>query len=117
MPDIKILLLMLAMMPAASWAQEIQTFEFSISRGKLAEGPAVVRVVKGDRVEMVWSSLQSVEVHLHGYDLRVKIGAGGRTTMSFDATATGRFPISLHGAAGGTHAHKPLAYFEVHPKE
>ena len=106
-----------AMMHGAAWAQDIKTFEFSISGGKLAEGPAIIRVVRGDRVEMVWSSVQPVEVHLHGYDLRVKIGAGERATLSINAMATGRFPISLHGADGGVHSRKPLAYFEVHPNQ
>jgi hypothetical protein len=38
-------------------------------------------------------------------------------TMHFQAYATGRFPVEIHGSShGGAHGHDALVYLEVHPR-
>lgn len=104
----------LAAVPAAAGDEAPTKFRFVLEEGKLVEGPAVLRVVKGARVELNWRSDRAVEIHLHGYDVLLPVGVGETAAMRLHATATGRFPLSLHGG-GGAHSRKPLAYLEVHP--
>lgn len=93
-----------------------KTIHYEIKAGRRTEGPPVLRVTQGEVVTLVWKSSQRAEIHLHGYNLLVEVPGGGSAEMKLDARATGRFPITLHGADGHGHAHKPLAYLEVHPK-
>ena len=101
--------------PGASAGQLVST-QYRLDAGKLVEGPQVLRVKQGDTLALTWHSAQAAEVHLHGYDILIKVPAGGSAEMKVRANATGRFPISLHGLEGGGHGHKPLAYLEVHPQ-
>jgi len=75
------------------------------------EKPTVVRVVvvngapkggivrksveKGDRVVIVVKSDVADEVHLHGYDLKLDVAAGGTTRIAFRANVPGRFEVEL----------------------
>ena len=97
-------------------SQEAKSFQFSLIDGSLSHGPKVVRVLKHDRVELVWRSDERVEIHLHGYDKLLEIGPGEPATLTIDCSATGRFPITLHGGADRAHSHKALTYLEVHPE-
>jgi hypothetical protein len=75
-------------------------FQLKVEHGKLVEGPEVIRVTEGDRVELRWSSDRPLELHLHGYDLTLEVTPYLPATLAFEAMATGRFPISLHGDDG-----------------
>ena len=76
----------------------------------------VIRVTQGDDVELVWSSDEPVELHLHGYDIALEITADEPGTMSFNARATGRYPVTSHGFGGEHgHGHQTLLYVEVYP--
>jgi FtsP/CotA-like multicopper oxidase with cupredoxin domain len=67
--------------------------------GKPAGGVKTITVKKGDRVRIeVASPDTSDEIHLHGYDLKRDLKAGGRVRFSFDADAEGIFEIELEGA-------------------
>lgn len=72
-----------------------------------------VRVRKGDKVELRWSSDGPIVLHLHGYDLEATVTPQAPGTMSFTANIAGRFPVSEHGR-GSRHG-RPLLYLEVHP--
>lgn len=95
-------------------AGETRTFELAVQDGRLVGATKVVRVRKGDAVEITWRSDRAVEIHLHGYDSLLQLEPGKPATMKIEAFATGRFPISLHGRNG--HGHGALAYFEVLPE-
>ncbi len=88
-------------------------FEFQITGGRLAAGEKTVRVSKGDTVELRWTSDRSVELHLHGYDLKVRATPDAPQVLRFEARATGRFPVEIHGSSG---PHITLIYVEVHPR-
>ncbi len=85
---------------------------------RVVVGNHVIRLTEGQRVEMIWSSDAAVELHIHGYDIRIAISPDAPTEISFVAHATGRFAVTSHGFGGdqGGHGHETLAYIEVYPK-
>jgi hypothetical protein len=52
-------------------------------------------VEKGDRVVLVVESDVADEVHLHGYDLKRDVAAGGTARIRFTAKVPGRFEVEL----------------------
>ncbi len=75
-----------------------------------------IRITEGDVIELVWTSDESVELHLHGYDLEIHVRPGEPAMMVFEAYATGRFPITSHGWDDGGHGQDALTYLEVYPR-
>jgi len=97
-----------------AWAQTYRTYSFSIENGKVRNGRKLVRVVKGDQLKIEWRCDQEAEIHLHGYDKFLNVSPDNPAVMRLEATATGRFPVTLHFGNGG-HAHRLLLYLEVYP--
>src|SRR4051794_18081242 len=54
--------------------------------GKPDGGIAKLRVSKGDKVRFVVVSDVSDEIHVHGYDLKKDVKAGGKASFAFPAT-------------------------------
>ena len=105
----------LVLMGAAT-AEEAKRFELVIAERTLVSGGPTIRVTQGDQVELVWSSDEGVELHLHGYDLELQVSAGEPAVLAFTAAIAGRFPLTSHGfAGGGDHSHRPLLYIEIYP--
>lgn len=90
-------------------------FALAIHGGRLADGPKTVRVKAGETVSLDWTADKATRVHLHGYDIETAIAAGRTAHTRFEARATGRFPVTVHGGHGG-HGEKTLLYLEVHPR-
>ncbi len=114
-------MLALAFTPMA-FAQEERTVRLEVTDRQVsgdavevAGGLGVVRVTQGDRVELRWTSDETTELHLHGYNVEIELAPGEEGVMAFDARATGRFAIEGHGF-GGDHAEKTLIYIEVLPR-
>lgn len=107
-------LLLIILTPLDGAAQETMQFSFRLEKGRLVSGPDVMKVKQGDRVSLLWRSQKEAEIHLHGYDLKLAIRPGEPAKLGFDAVATGRFPVTLHGH--GSRGHKALSYLEVHPR-
>ena len=79
-------------------------------------GDNVIRLTEGQRVEMIWTTDVAVELHIHGYDIRIEVSPGAPTEISFIAHATGRFAVTSHGFGDQDgHGHETLAYIEVYP--
>jgi hypothetical protein len=97
--------------PAAAQAEGPRRFDLTIENDRLGGDLKVIRVRRGDAVEINWSADRRTVLHLHGYDIETTIEAGKPQTMSFTARATGRFPIETHGRR-----HSVLVYLEVHPR-
>jgi hypothetical protein len=92
------------------------TFELHIERGRVPESMQVIRVKQGDVVKLRWTTDRPIVLHLHGYDIEMKIEPGTVGVMDFVARATGRFPVEVHDSAGGhSHGEAPLARIEVYP--
>ena len=58
--------------------------------------PETIRVKQGDTVTLKLDADDSGLLHLHGYDIAKEIGREGPVDLLFEATATGRFKITLH---------------------
>jgi hypothetical protein len=84
--------------------------ELQIRSGRLVSGPTVIKVAQGDEVTLQISSDVADELHLHGYDLHLKIPAGEPAILKFNADRSGRFPYELH------HAHSDIGALEVYPR-
>lgn len=102
-----------AAVPAlAGDATQAKHFAMSLVNGAVAGSSDTIRVKRGDDVELRWSSDKPMELHLHGYDIEVKVTPAAPAVMSFKAKIPGRFPIEPHGQ--GQH-HRAVMYLEVLP--
>ena len=80
-------------------------------------GDHIIRVTQGQLVEMLWTTDEAAELHIHGYDIRFEISPDAPAEVSFTAHATGRFAVTSHGFGGQHgHGHDTLVYIEVYPK-
>lgn len=93
-------------------AQATKQFDIALADGK-SKGEQTLRVTKGDKVVLQWTSDRPIALHLHGYDLETSVPAKGTTTMSFTASIPGRFPVSEHARGAGHH--RAVLYLEVIP--
>lgn len=85
-------------------------------RQVLVEGKTL-RLTQGETVELIWTSDEAGELHLHGYDIAFDVSPDGPAVVRLDAHATGRFPVTSHGFSGEQgHGHTALLYIEVHPR-
>jgi hypothetical protein len=102
-------------------AQTAKQFSFTIEQRKLDAADNTVRVVKGDRVELVFTGDEPAELHLHGYDIKLDLKTHEPGKIQFTANIAGRFPLEVHRFGGGTnversHVTGPLLYVEVLPQ-
>lgn len=67
-----------------------------VAKGRLVEGPSVVKATVGDRISMRITSDADDELHLHGYNLKLRLRAGVPATLAFQAGRSGRFTYELH---------------------
>ena len=100
---------------AGDASPELQRFVLEIRDRAVQHDGDVIRVTQGQQVELVWTSDEPVQLHLHGYDIEFDVEPGTATSRSFKAHATGRFPITSHGFGDHQHGHQTLLYLEVHP--
>ena len=67
--------------------------------GQPVGGVKRIEVTKGDDVVIVVSSRDTAgEIHLHGYDIKRDLEAGGSVRFSFTADADGIYEIELEGS-------------------
>ena len=102
-----------AMVVVPADAAPPKVLSFSVVNGAVTGPSDTVKVQQGDKLELKWSSDKPMELHLHGYDIEVKVSPQAPAVMSFIANIPGRFPIEQHGQAPGHH--RPVLYLEVHP--
>ena len=93
-----------------------QRIELAIENRSLQLQDDTLRVTEGDTVELVWTTDEDVELHLHGYDIELNVSTDAAAVMAFEAHATGRFPITSHGFGDSHDGHQTLLYLEVHPR-
>lgn len=99
-------------------AEEPKTFDLRIENRAVVGSEDTIRVQDDDQVELRWTTDERVELHLHGYNISLDVRPGETATMSFEAFATGRYPITSHGFGNGERSHSKgaLIYLEVHPR-
>ncbi len=108
---------------AAAFAAEPppKTFALDLVKGAVPATQRTLKVEKGDAVRLEIKSDTAGELHLHGYQLSVKLTPGQPATLAFTAFATGRYPFEWHAAdarsaSSSHHRGPPLAAIEVRPK-
>ena len=102
------------LVPVSAWAAgpaNKHSFAFFIYSGLVTRSTRTVRVKEGDFVEISWKADSDIELHLHGYDLLLRLKSGELRKLSFQAHTAGRYPVSTHGSGG----HGALIYIEIHP--
>lgn len=99
---------------------QAQTFDLHIRQRQLVDHQGPIRVKQGNAVTLRWHTDETVDLHLHGYDLEQVAKPEAAAVFTFEAYATGRFPITAHGFGasghGGGHAETVLVYLEVLPR-
>ena len=96
--------------PAAAPAPVSQVFELVVQSKKLVSGLPVISVMQGTLVTLRITTDHADELHLHGYDLTLKLPKDQPAELSFVADRSGRFEYELH------HAHVDLGALEVQPQ-
>jgi hypothetical protein len=90
-------------------------FELRLEGGEVADEVRTLRVTEGACVRLRWTADAPTIVHLHGYDIEQEVAPGRVTELQFEAYATGRFPIEVHGSDHSDHE-APLLVLEVYPR-
>lgn len=83
----------------ASSACAATAAELDVTLTAEAMDPSDPGVCRGQQVTMVVHSQLDGVIHLHGYDEQVPatpVTAGEDTTLEFDASTSGQFPIEVH---------------------
>jgi FtsP/CotA-like multicopper oxidase with cupredoxin domain len=93
------------------------TYALRIENGHVPANMQLIRVTQGDVVTLQWTADKRSIVHLHGYDIEKRVVPGTVTDLTFTASATGRFPVELHGSQVEAHGHESvLVTIEVYPR-
>src|SRR5262249_19820861 len=92
----RLLALLVLMLPLASAALAAErVFDLTIAHGRLPGRQDTIRVQQGDNVVLRWHSDRPIVLHLHGYEIVMRVTPGVAAEMRFEARATGRFPIHV----------------------
>jgi len=101
-------------------------FEIRIEHRRVPQAQRTLRATEGERVELRWTSDESLVLHLHGYDIETRVAPDKPAVTSFTARLTGRFPVEIHvdsmpgrsgsSAKSSSHHHVTLLHVEVHPR-
>ncbi len=84
--------------PPTSTLPETVGFAIELDGGRPAGGRQRLSVTKGDSVQVEVTGAPGEELHLHGYDKTLELGADGAGTLAFEATVQGRFELELERA-------------------
>ena len=106
-----------ALWPRIAEAQEgaQKIIEVRIENREVVAPQGAIRVTQGDQLELRWQTDETVELHLHGYDIEIRVQPNTASVMEIEAFASGRFPITSHGWGSEGHGHDALTYLEVYP--
>lgn len=96
-----------AAIPAPAPTQRV---ELVVKDKQLVSGPQVISVVQGTTVTLRITVDHHDELHLHGYDLTLKLPTAEAAELTFVADRSGRFEYELH------HSHLTLGALEVQPQ-
>lgn len=105
---------------SAELVEDVEVFNIHLEKRHLKDELKKIVVKQGQQIRIIWHTDETVEVHLHGYDIELRVTANEPAEMNFRARATGRFPITSHGfgeqsGQGGKSHHRALLYLEVYP--
>jgi len=105
------------LIPFGALAADPLLVDIAIAKRKPEGGVRTVKVQQGDAVKLRVRSDEALEVHVHGYDVKMKIAAGASASVQLAAKLVGRFPVTAHlHPEGGKSPEPTLLYLEVHPR-
>lgn len=111
------LVVLIAGCPGSSSKEE--SFNIKIQNRTVTDDMALIRVNRGEMVTLWWTTDELTRIHLHGYDIQQIVKPGVPTVFTFEANASGRYPITAHGfgetALGKSPSETTLVYLEVLP--
>jgi hypothetical protein len=82
---------------AACAGAEPQARTIDITIDGIDVQPAAIEVNQNDTLTLNLTSKHPILFHLHGYDIARQINPGETAVLEFEANATGRFTLGLHG--------------------
>ena len=85
------------------------TLKFHVG-SETSSNPLSIDIKQGESVSFIITSDITDELHLHGYDIHLKLRPEQTAMMSFKANLSGRFGYELHKS------HRELGVIQVHPK-
>ena len=113
------MLLFVCFHTAIAQKEQPRIFSIAVSEGQFEAKDRTIKVLQGDAVKLQWISDKSLILHLHGYDLTLKLLARVPGTMVFKAHATGRYPVAIHHVnnhKNSGHHGGAVLYLEGHPR-
>jgi hypothetical protein len=81
-----------------------------------------IRITQGDVLELVFTTDEPAELHLHGYDIYLNVEPGAQAALRVDAKIAGRYPLEAHRFGSvtpeprGAHGHLVLLHLSVYPR-
>ncbi|WP_223668680.1 hypothetical protein [Kangiella shandongensis] len=93
---------------------DITTHRIVIHEGKV-KGEQTLKFNQGTSINIEIKSDKNMELHVHGYDIKLDLKAGITAKLSFDAQVAGRFSVTRHDAHGND-SHGALFYIEIYPQ-
>jgi hypothetical protein len=88
-----------------------------------SEAHKYIRITQGDVLELVFTTDETSELHLHEYDIYLNTEPGTPSVLRVDAKIAGRFALESHrfgseakAPSTGAHEHVVLLYLEVYPR-
>ena len=91
---------MILALAAACGGGEPQELEIPVSVEDGEMTPEVIKVKQGDMVTLKIQSRETIQFHLHTYDIETTVEPGTVEDFFFVADATGRFRITSHRLGG-----------------
>ncbi len=99
-----------ASLDASAQGENKPVISVEFKNGQVVAGVQVVKLKRDDEVTLNVLSDRADELHLHGYDLHLKLQPNQPATLQFVAKRTGRFSFELH--RGGVE----LGVLEIYPR-
>jgi plastocyanin len=72
--------------------------QIEVAGGEVVGGPKEIRAKEGDVIRFTVKSDVADEVHVHGYDVKKEVAAGGKASFAIPAKIVGIFEVELEGA-------------------
>ena len=92
-----------------------RVIDVRIESRQVVEPKETIRAIQGDLLELRWTSGETMDPQLHGYDGDLQVQPDAPNSMVVEAFASGRFPITSPGCSGGVQGHDALIFLEVDP--
>lgn len=103
--------------PGFAVAQDLQRFQLDLEQHGLAGKPVLIRVRRGQVVDLTIAARRSLRLFLFGYNILKVVSPSRPAQFIFKANATGRFALStVRVAKDGTYrSGRAVAVLEVVP--